>query len=429
MPRKNKSLPAERLEKELVTKKVYHFVDSDRGIDQICREVFKKKDEEVHYPIGYDGGPKYKHAKRFIYRGFKGQLPVGVQKAPTRGLGFTKILKPLMGYIEAYLRVEEVIVLKTGRPALSGKCLTLTESSLRQLHTVFKNAFDKHKNENERLAAEQMHLLLPKEIKKPKNKYIKNSIASALSTWQQALSEFSDKDKDAVRDLFDKLSLTDGFLKSDALLKTKSKIDEYYIEDVIAQFKKLMRQKNETKRLEKQWQSLLKKHSWLFSYLFAFPIILLQDEAYVGGKNLSNKDGKVTDFIVKNDLTNNVAFVEIKTHKTKLIKKGAAYRGTDVYAMSSDLSGAISQVLNQRDIFQKEFANHKLKSKEQFETFNSKCVVLMGSLNDLKAEQLSSFELFRSNSRDVEIITFDELLTRFTKLRELITKGGTNKKI
>ena len=124
--------------------------------------------------------------------------------------------------------------------------------------------------------------------------------------------------------------LKDGFFTSDTLLKTKSRLDEHYLEDVIAQFSKLMSQKGETVRLEKKWQAFLKKHSWMFSYMFSFPIILLKDEAYVGGKNLSNKNGKVTDFIVKNGLTDNVAFIEIKTHKTALIKKGSAYRGTDV---------------------------------------------------------------------------------------------------
>lgn len=427
MVAKAKPVRTERLEEDLATKEVYHYVDSERGIDQKCREVFKNKDEEIHYPIGYDGGPKYKHTKRFVFRGFDGKLPVGVQKAATRGLGFTKVLKPLMNYVEMTLSLNEIVIVKSGLPYLSAdrKTLTIPESSLRHLYTVFKNTLDKHKSENEQLAAEQLHFLLPKKMKKAKGKYIKNSIASALATWQQSLGEFSDKDKGAVRDLFDKLSLTDGFLTSSTLLKTKSRLDAKYIEDVIAQFRRLMARRTETSKLEKDWQAFLKKHSWMFSYIFAFPIILLEDEAYVGGKNLSNKNGKVTDFIVKNDLTDNVAFVEIKTHKTELIKKGSAYRGTDVYAMSSDLSGAISQVLNQRDNFQKEFAVHKMKTKESIETFNSKCVVLMGALSDLNKEQHSTFELFRSNSKDVEILTFDELLSRFTKLKELIAKGSS----
>lgn len=33
----------EKLEKDLKTKEVYHFVDTEAGIDQISREVFKKR--------------------------------------------------------------------------------------------------------------------------------------------------------------------------------------------------------------------------------------------------------------------------------------------------------------------------------------------------------------------------------------------------
>ena len=96
--------------------------------------------------------------------------------------------------------------------------------------------------------------------------------------------------------------------------------------------------------------------------------------------------------------------------------------------MSADLSGAISQVLNQRDNFQKHFAIHKMNTQEEFETFNSKCVVLMGSIEDLDNSQLKSFELLRSNSKDVEIITFDELLGRFENLKALMSGKATEDK-
>ncbi len=138
--------------------------------------------------------------------------------------------------------------------------------------------------------------------------------------------------------------------------------------------------------------------------------MLVKDEAYVGGKNLSNQNGKVTDFLVKNSITDNVAFLEIKTHQAKLIGTKIAYRGKDVFAMGKDVTGGIAQVLDQRDNFQKEFYQHKVKSKVSIESINSKCVVLMGTINNLKPGELKSFELFRSNSKDVELITFDELL-------------------
>ena len=93
-----------------------------------------------------------------------------------------------------------------------------------------------------------------------------------------------------------------------------------------------------------------------------------------------------------------------------------------MFSVGKDLTGCINQVLNQRDNFQKEFYQTKVKSKADFETFNSKCVVLIGNISDLDDNQKYSFELFRSNSRDVEIITFDELQNKIESLQSLMNR-------
>ena len=79
----------------------------------------------------------------------------------------------------------------------------------------------------------------------------------------------------------------------------------------------------------------------------------------------------MNDFLIKNSLSDNVSFLEIKTHKTKLVEN-SSYRGEDVYSISKDLSGSTAQVLNQRDNFQKEFYALKAKSRKNgnFETNN-----------------------------------------------------------
>ena len=178
--------------------------------------------------------------------------------------------------------------------------------------------------------------------------------------------------------------------------------------------------KNDGDTLEKKWQEFLKDNSWIFSYIFAQPVILFKSEAYVGGKTMDNKNGKLNDFLIKNSLSDNVSFLEIKTHRTNIIDKNA-YRGEEVYSATKELTGGIAQVLNQRDNFQKEFYAAKGKNKESFETFNSKCVLLIGSVKSLTETQRYSFELFRSNSRDVEILTFDELQKKIESLQKLMT--------
>ena len=408
--------------KKTATMIVYEFIDSEKKIQKISKEVYRRRDLIVHYPWGFDGKEKYPCIKKIMYEGFEGKLPVGTVKAATFGYGLNSKLKPIGDFIGKELKIETIRIIKKGSAKLdlAKKEIFLTESDLRKLYDVFSAKLDQQSQDRANLAHQLLKNIFPKEIEEVELKYVKNSIAETIATWGSSIDEFSDKDKAAIKEMFDKLSVTDDFLSAETLLDTKQKLDAKYIEDVISEYKTLMGRTADSDATEKKWQEFLNKHNWIFSHIFSFPIILFQDEAYVGGKNLSNKNGKLNDFLVKNNLTENVAFIEIKTHKTELVKKGKPYRGLDVYGLSDDLSGGISQVLNQRDNFQKHYSVIKMESEEPFETYNSKCVVLMGEIKKLDKKQLRSFELVRSNSKDVEILTFDELLDRIESLQKLI---------
>ena len=96
--------------------------------------------------------------------------------------------------------------------------------------------------------------------------------------------------------------------------------------------------------------------------------------------------------------------------------------------MSEDLSGGIAQVLDQRDNLLKDFyrlsyekLKYSKKPEEDFEANNPKCILVIGMINNLTEEQKKSFELIRNSIKDVEIITFDELLYKIKALKKLIT--------
>lgn len=248
-----------------------------------------------------------------------------------------------------------------------------------------------------------------------------DALSLTLSNWWNSIDEFSEADKEAIQDLFDKLSLTTDFLSKESIKQTKEIVDSKYLQKTIKDFEILLSRTTGWDSLEKSWQKFLKENSWVFSTLFAQPVIFFKDEAYVWWKTIDNKDWKFSDFLVKNSLSNNVSFVEIKTHLTSILKN-TPYRWTDVFSATEHLTWSITQVMNQRDNLQKEFYMAKGKSKEHFEVFNSKCVVLIWKLDLLSDEQKSSFELFRSNSKDVEIVTFDELLVKMTSLQDILNK-------
>jgi hypothetical protein len=319
------------------------------------------------------------------------------------------------------MAITEVIIEKNGKTDIVNKQLFLNEESLAKLQEAFSTIYKINKKEVEFVLKLNLHFLFPSIIAEPPKSYTPDSLANALASWGNAIGEFSKTDKNAITDLFNKLSIGTDFLSKDILAKTKEIVDNKYIQDTLKNYKELMKLKTDGDGLEKQWQDFLKNNSWIFSSIFAQPVILYKREAYVGGKTIDNQNGKFNDFLIKNSLSDNVSFLEIKTHKTRILEKNP-YRGEDVFSATKELTGSIVQVLNQRDNFQKEFYATKGKSrnKDSFETFNSKCIVLIGSTKDLNENQKYSFELYRSNSRDVEILTFDELQTKIESLQKLM---------
>lgn len=190
----------------------------------------------------------------------------------------------------------------------------------------------------------------------------------------------------------------------------------------ISSFKDVLNTWNNNKKNgnENFWQNFFSANSWVIAQTFSCPTILFQGKAYVGGKSIDNKGGKVVDLIYQNRLTKNILVVEIKTPITKLL--GTLYRD-NIYPVSSDLSGSIAQILRYEDELQKNY-HALLKSSETFTVLNPKCLVIIGSLNNenFSREQKESFELYRNDSKQIEIITFDELFGKIELLIDLLEK-------
>jgi hypothetical protein len=104
---------------------------------------------------------------------------------------------------------------------------------------------------------------------------------------------------------------------------------------------------------EEFWQQTILQNPVILSQVFAFPVVIREDKAYVSGKSVNNKGGNLADFLLTNHLSNNVALVEIKTPRTNLL--GPPYRA-NVYSISAEITGAVVQVSNYRDSLMKNWA-------------------------------------------------------------------------
>lgn len=180
---------------------------------------------------------------------------------------------------------------------------------------------------------------------------------------------------------------------------------------------------------EKVWQKYFEANPWILgyglTYIFNSELDGKKLEQVVKGNDF-NSSGKRVDLLMKTrGLINSLCFGEIKTHKTPLLKKVTdAYR-RECWAADDELAGGVAQI---HRTVQKSIENIKTKTEikdksgdltgEQLYLYQPKSFLLIGSLeqfvkeNGINEEKFSSFELFRKNMFNPEIITFDELYER-----------------
>jgi len=211
-----------------------------------------------------------------------------------------------------------------------------------------------------------------------------------------------------------------------------------YRKNQIQKFKQLLEDdeffENEKVKLnsigkERVWQEFFEKNTWIFgyglNYVFNSPLKDKDLEQVVSGFTFSESGKRIDALMKTKGLINSFCVGEIKTHKTDLLKKVKnPYRG-ECWAISDELAGAIAQV---QKTVQKSVKNLttkiEIKDKsgnltgEQLFVYQPKSFVIVGSLDEFKGEngvnedKFSSFELFRQNKFNPEIITFDELFER-----------------
>ncbi|RTL67356.1 MAG: DUF4263 domain-containing protein, partial [Hyphomicrobiales bacterium] len=199
--------------------------------------------------------------------------------------------------------------------------------------------------------------------------------------------------------------------ETDALLSLKSEIEQVTLQQLIDRFRDMLGKE----LVEGRWQSFLMQNPFILSLAFAVPAMIVQGQAYAGGKRLSGRGGKVADFLCASASTGNLAIVEIKKPATDLLGT-SAYRGDDVFAASVELSGTIVQVLDQRLKLQRELPLLKEESEQpDIHDFGIRCIVVAGRTPVDRARR-KSLELLRNAMLGVILLTFDELLGRLEEI-------------
>ena len=177
------------------------------------------------------------------------------------------------------------------------------------------------------------------------------------------------------------------------------------------------------------WQDFFENNTWIFgyglNYIFNSPLQDKKLEQVVTGFDFNNSGKRIDALMKTRGLINSFCFGEIKTHKKSLLRQvNDPYRG-ECWAISDELAGAIAQTQKSVQKSIKELST-KVETKdkignltgEQIFIYQPKSFIVIGHLreftteNGVNEDKFSSFELFRQNQKNPEIITFDELYER-----------------
>lgn len=213
----------------------------------------------------------------------------------------------------------------------------------------------------------------------------------------------------AVRNHLDELA-TEAPLE---LMMLHAEIERVTLAKMLATFRAKM-----SKRLaESQWQAFFEQNRFVLSLAFARPVQLTHTQFHAKGSTLTGAGAQIGDFLFR-EMGQALAIVEIKTPETLLLRS-TPYRGDQVFGPHSELSGAITQVLFQQSELRKRWMVHAndVPALRSSDADAIKCVVVAGRLpTDVKL--LRSFEVFRNACKDVDIVTFDELLSKLEFLEQ-----------
>ncbi|GGR57832.1 hypothetical protein J2S40_003398 [Nocardioides luteus] len=178
---------------------------------------------------------------------------------------------------------------------------------------------------------------------------------------------------------------------------------------------------------EKAWQQLLEENPWILGVGLGGQILTSWDdgrlEQTVVGPSFTNA-GKRADALMRTTgVIQSLVFAEIKHHRTDLLKK--EYR-PGCWSPSPELAGAVVQVQQTVHRACQEVGDYLQDQTDEGELLTSgtflvrpRCFVIVGLLDQLTGasggpvrDKVRSFELFRRNLNEPEVLTFDELVAR-----------------
>lgn len=179
---------------------------------------------------------------------------------------------------------------------------------------------------------------------------------------------------------------------------------------------------------ERAWQRLLEENPWVLGVGLSGQLLTSWDadklEQTVVGRSIKGVGKRVDALMRTAGVVRSLVFAEIKHHDTDLL--AGEYRA-GCWRPSDELSGAVVQVQQTVHLAVRDLATDSIQDQAGDGSLlgtltyvlRPRCFVIAGHLRQLTGasggpipDKVRSFELFRRNLHEPEVITFDELLAR-----------------
>ena len=347
-------------------------------------------------------------------------LPSAFTKNPDYGLGLAKDYRFIINAVESLsdCSVLHITSLEETRIDTDGGVFFISERDFDDLRRTINSITYLGRTAASSVKTTTAHNKLAEKVGAPAIEVNagRHPVRQMITTKVMGEEVLADEEQNAVIQMLSQSAKAMGKKQTQKLAKLQSDIELVTLNALIDHFEEMLGKKV----AEDRWQEFFKENPFILYMAFGYPVTKVQDQASVGGRKLSGVGEKITDFLVKNSLTNNTAIFEIKTPQTQVLNKRAFRNG--VYTPSSDLCGSMNQALDQKYQFQKQVAAIKDSSRlYDIESYAVHCCLIIGQTPN-GDNQKKSFEMFRRNSKDVEIITFDELLGKLKQLHSFISE-------
>lgn len=199
------------------------------------------------------------------------------------------------------------------------------------------------------------------------------------------------------------------------LVELRGDLEKVTLDRFIIKYETILKKNNK----EGTWQRFFNENPYIFNFAFNYPVVLVGEQLSAGGQKLDRKGTKIPDFMIRNELTDNVALIEIKTPQAPILAKTPVSDG--MYSPSSSLVKAVAQVLDQKQVFESDISQIKDKSRKyDIESYAVRCCVVIGEMPE-DFDKKRSLEIYRRNLINVEVITYTEILERLKQLRKFLS--------